>query len=99
MIVTILKITKRNTEVPTLVRPTELTELVSKCKTEGKLLAESASRTEDLLVTTYQAIWTNKEDYLEYIKNPIVMDFTENRAHNNLMYGSNSEFQILNYED
>ena len=99
MIVTILKITKRNTEVPTSVRPPELSELVAKYKNEGKLLADSASRSEDQLITTYQAIWTSKEDYLEYIRNPIVMDFTENRAHTNLIYGSNSEFQILNYED
>jgi hypothetical protein len=99
MIVTILKITKRNAEVPTLVRTPELSEIVAKCKNEGKLLAESASRSEDLLVTTYQAIWSSKEDYLEYIRNPIMMDFTENRAHNNLIHGSDSEFQILNYED
>ena len=99
MIVTIFKLTKRTAEVPTVTRPIEFSELIAQCKNEGKLLAESTSRTEDLLTTTYQAIWATSADYLEFISNPIVINFTEERSRCNLTYGSGTEFQILNYED
>ena len=99
MIVTIFKLTKRNAEVPTVARPIEFSELIAQCKQEGKLLADSASRSEDQLITTYQAIWSTKEDYIEFINNPVVIKFTEDRSQHNLAYGMATEFQILNYED
>jgi hypothetical protein len=99
MIVTSFKVTKRNKEVPTITRSPEMTEIVNSCKAEGKMLAESSSRSEDELTSTYQAIWSTREDYLEFIKNPIVIEFSERRAEINVLHGSSIEFQILNYED
>jgi hypothetical protein len=63
------------------------------------MLAESSSRSEDELTSTYQAIWSTKDDYLEFIKNPSVIEFTEARGQLSLLHGSAIEFQILNYED
>ena len=99
MIVTIFKVTKRNKDVPLITRTPEMTEIVNVCKAEGKMLAESSSRSEDELTSTYQAIWSNREDYIEFIKNPVVIDFSERRAEINVTHGSTVEFQILNYED
>lgn len=99
MIVTILKIKRRNAEVPTFPRPTAVAEFIAQCKNEGKLLAESTSRSEDQLTSTYQAIWSTSADYIEFINNPVIFEFTEERGQHNLIYGSDSEFQILNYED
>ena len=99
MIVTILKITKRNKDLPSVTRTPEVTEIINNCKSEGKMLAESSSRSEDELTSIYQAIWSNREDYLEFIKNPSVIEFTEARGKSYLSYGSTIEFQILNYED
>ena len=99
MIVTILKIKGRITLPRPPTRTPAVVELVSKCKSEGKMLAESTSRTEDLLTTTYQAIWAKAEDYIEFINNPAVIEYTEDRGQHNLTYGLDTEFQILNYED
>lgn len=73
------KTVRPNTSIPWFARTPDVVSAVSDCKSEGKLLSEEWSVSENGLIGIYKAVWASKEDKSAFDNSPIMAAFIEER--------------------